>query len=94
MARATAVDHHRIGGSVEYVEVDPLGYRGVPVVDVKGHRAAVRMSQADAVALGQLGLILQAPLSFVPAHGSSARWPLGARGDGHEAPAVPDVRID
>ena len=49
MARAPTVDHHRIGGSVEHVEVNPLGQRGVPVVDVKGHRAAVRMSQADAV---------------------------------------------
>ena len=84
VAWATAVDDHSVRGSVERVKVNPLGHCNVPVVDVKGHRAAVCMGQTDAVAVHQLGLIFEALLAPVPAHGSSTCWPLGARWDGHE----------
>jgi hypothetical protein len=42
------------------------------------------MGQPNAVAVHQLGLIFEALLALVPAHGSSTRWPLGARWDGHK----------
>ena len=91
MPRATTVDDHGIGGVVECLNVDALGDGGVPVVDVEGHRAAVRMGKPDAVGRRQVGLGLKGVVLNVPARGA---WPLGARWDGHKAPAVSDVGVN
>ena len=46
-----------------------------PVVDVKGHRAAVRMGQTDAVALRQIVLGLLRAFSFAGSSpGCAAPW--------------------
>jgi hypothetical protein len=52
-----------------------------PVVNVQGHRAAVRMGQADTVARWQITLRSQGVLSQVPPR---CAWPLGVGWDGHK----------
>jgi hypothetical protein len=89
------VDHHSIGGIVERLQVDVVlgqqtGRHG-PVVDIKGHRAAVRMGKTYAVARGQITLRLQGVLSKVPARGAR---PLRIGWDGHETQPVPDVCVN
>ena len=83
MAGVARVDHHGMGRIVEGLQVNAVlcqqtGGHG-PVVDVKGHRAAVRMGQADAVARGQIALSLEGVLFEVPARGAR---PLGVGWDG------------
>ena len=79
------VDDHGVRCIVEGLQVNAMlcqqaGGHG-PVVDVKGHRAAVRMGQADAVAVRQIALGLEGVLFEVPAR--CAR-PLGVGWDGHK----------
>ena len=82
MPRLARVDDHGVRRIVEGLQVDAVlgqqaGGHG-PVVDVKGHRAAVRMGQADAVALRQIALGLEGVLFEVPARGAR---PLGVGWD-------------
>ena len=95
MTLFTALDDHRIGIVVEVNQIDVVldkqCLRGLPVVDVQGHRAAIGMGKTDAEVLRQIGLRAQSVFLLVP---TGSAWAFGALRDGHQTPTVPDVKIN